>query len=341
MDPLVSLIIPVYNAEKTLHRCVMSLLKQSYTKLEIICVDDASTDKSASVLSRFASQDKRIKSIRLDVNKGTDHARFVGIENASGEYIAFVDADDWLPQDSIEKMLSLSLKTDSDIVEGSITRVLGRKGLIRHCYHKETKTIVNPELFDDYFKSFFGINILNVSVWGKLYKRELFENQRIQPTYFRLGEDLLLSMKLFLEAGSYTISGDNVYYYRYGGMTSGYNPNLYPDLKEQYFIKIETIKEYGYNKAIPFTRIEMCNVLRTQVQQMLLYGKTSQEIADFLQAEIQSGFVNEITKNIPRYPAYYPFLNDKDIASFIQSERKGLWKKKCTRIIKNVLSKIA
>lgn len=341
MDSLVSVIIPVYNGEKTIRRCIDSLLKQSYHKLEIICVNDASTDKTEWLLIDYASKDNRLRYICLDENKGTDNARFVGIKHAIGDYICFVDQDDWLSEEAIMALVNSAIRTNADIVEGNITRVIGRHGWIRRYHHRDCKTIVNPELFEKYFISFFGVNVLNVAVWGKLYKKALFDNPEIQPSYYRLGDDLLLSMKLFVSSERYVITDDNVYYYRYGGVTSKFNPYLYLDLKAQYYIKLDMIKKYGYDKALCTTKIEMCNVLRSQVKQMLLYNKPLSEIEDFLNGEIQSGFIEEITRGIPKYPAYYPFLTDKDVTSFIHSEKKGLWKRKIGRYMKNVIATIA
>lgn len=341
MDSLVSVIIPVYNGEKTIRRCIDSLLRQSYQKLEIICVDDASTDKTGRLLYELVSKDNRVQSIRLEENKGADNARFVGIKHATGDYISFVDPDDWLPENALMDLVNSAVCTNADIVEGNITRVIGRHGWIRRYHHRDCKTIVNPELFEKYFISFFGINILNVAVWGKLYNKTLFENPEIRPSNFRIGEDLLLSMELFLAAERYVMTDDNVYYYRYGGVTSRYNPYLYQDLKAQYYIKLGMINKYGYEKALCTTKIEMCNVLRSQVKQMLLYNKPYSEIDDFLNGEIQSGFIDEITRDIPKYPAYYSFLEDKDVTAFILSEKKGLWKQKISRYVKNVIATIA
>jgi hypothetical protein len=100
------------------------------------------------------------------------------------------------------------------------------------------------------------------------------------------------------------------------------------------------INKYGYDKALCTTKIEMCNVLRSQVKQMLLYNKPYSEIEDFLKGEIQSGFIEEITRDIPKYPAYYSFLEDKDVNAFIQSEKKGLWKLKMGRYVKRVIATI-
>lgn len=341
MDSLVSVIIPVYNGEKTIRRCIGSLLKQSYKRLEIICVNDASTDKTELLLNGLVSKDNRLRYICLEENKGTDNARFVGIKHATGSFISFVDQDDWLSEDAVMTLVNSAIITNADIVEGNITRVLGQHGWIRRYHHRDSKTIVKPELFEKYFISFFGVNILNVAVWGKLYKKALFDNPEIQPSYYRLGDDLLLSMRLFLAAERYVITDDNVYFYRYGGVTSRYNPYLYPDLKAQYYIKVDTIKKYGYDKALNTTKIEMCNVLRSQVKQMLLYSKPYSEIEGFLNGEIQSGFIDEITRDIPKYPAYYSFLEDKDVTSFILSEKKGLWKQKISRYLKNVIATIA
>ena len=103
MDSLISIIIPVYNVEKYLRRCVDSVLGQTYDKLEIILVDDGSTDNSGRICDEYREKDQRIIVIHKE-NGGLSEARNFGIEKSSGEYISFVDSDDWIPEDSVAIM---------------------------------------------------------------------------------------------------------------------------------------------------------------------------------------------------------------------------------------------
>lgn len=114
--PLISVIIPVYNVELYLDRCLASLLRQSEKRFEAICVDDASKDASASIAEEWAARDSRIKIIRLPANGGLSAARNAGMKAAAGEYLYFLDSDDWLDPDYLAAMLKAALLSEADIV---------------------------------------------------------------------------------------------------------------------------------------------------------------------------------------------------------------------------------
>ena len=102
--PKISVIIPVYNTEKYLEQCLESVINQTYKDLEIICVNDASTDNSFDVINEYSKKDSRIKYINFETNKGVSAARNVGLEAATGDYICFIDSDDWIEQTQTETM---------------------------------------------------------------------------------------------------------------------------------------------------------------------------------------------------------------------------------------------
>lgn len=337
---LVSVIIPCYNAEKCIDKCLKSVLSQTYSNLEIITINDASKDKTLVKLQDYGKRDDRIVVLNNEKNVGVDVSRFRGIAAAHGDYLCFVDADDWLSGTAIEKLLKCAARTNADVVEGRLTRVLGKYALIKSSYAGEYKEISIPELFDDYFISFFGKNILSVILCGKLYRKQLFDNPDLKPSGFKMGEDLLLNMRIFPTISKYVIIEDNVYFYRYGGGTSRYNPNLYRDLKAQYYIKLATIKKYSYDKALPGTKIEMCNVLHSQIVQMLVYNYPYNEVKAFFDREVASGFVDEITKDVDYRLDYYPFLKRKDLDGIIATDRNAIRKGRIMKYVKMALNKL-
>ena len=111
----ISIIVPVYNTEKYLGVCLDSLISQTYKDIEIICVDDGSTDNSLQILNDYAAKDSRIK-ILTQKNQGPSVARNLGLEKAKGEYITFVDSDDWVSIDMCEKIYSKAIDTNADLV---------------------------------------------------------------------------------------------------------------------------------------------------------------------------------------------------------------------------------
>ena len=326
---MISVVVPCFNSERVMSRCINSLLKQSYKELEIILVNDGSKDGTLACMQHYSRVDDRIKIVDLVNNRGPDEARISGILVAKGDYITFADADDWIPFNGIETLFLAAMRTHADIVEGSIVRTLCKTGLIKRVHRNREFEISSPALFDDYYISFFGINLLSVTLWGKLYRRSLFDLEGVRASGFRMGEDLMLNMRLFPYVSKYVSIPDIVYYYRIGGMTSHYNTHFYPDLKAQYFIKLDAIKKYDYYKALRSTKIEMCNIVCSQVKQMLSYRKSLEEIRSFLQNEIDSGFIDEITENLS-YPSA-KLLAGKDIEAIIKALRKGIWKSRVRR----------
>ncbi len=117
----VSVIVPVYNVEKYLEECIESLINQTLTDIEIICINDGSTDNSLKILEELQKKDNRIKIINQK-NSGVSSARNNGIENATGEYIGFVDSDDWIDSDYYEKLYNTAKKYNSDIAAGDMYR---------------------------------------------------------------------------------------------------------------------------------------------------------------------------------------------------------------------------
>lgn len=172
----ISVILPVYNAEKYLRDVLNDLLNQSYSNMEIIVVDDGSSDGSAKIIQEYTERNDKIQAIHIK-NSGPSKARNVGLEIAKGEYIRFIDADDRIPEDSMKNMIEVySANIDVDLVIGNFITDINR-GYFLGSELKEEKVDSKKfaEIFIDYAKSFyFGVP------WNKLYKREIIENNRIR-----------------------------------------------------------------------------------------------------------------------------------------------------------------
>ena len=113
-DPLISVIIPIYNVEKYLERCLNSVVKQSYSNLEIILVDDGSTDNSLSICQLYESKDERVR-VYTKKNGGLSDARNYGIHNSKGQFVALVDSDDWISEDYVQVLYDLLVKYNADV----------------------------------------------------------------------------------------------------------------------------------------------------------------------------------------------------------------------------------
>lgn len=195
----VSVIIPVYNTEKYLGKCLDSVCAQTLKEIETICVNDASTDNSLSILKEYASQDERIKLIDLEENKGVAAARNAGMNVTKGEYIGFVDSDDWIDSTFFEKLYLQSDNGNVDIVKGADLHVL-KNG--------------NQEIWqqNDLIKQ----NKMNF--WAQfttaIYKNSLVKNQDIKfDESLLVCEDINFLMEIVYQAKNIAFADDAIYFY--------------------------------------------------------------------------------------------------------------------------------
>ena len=210
-DIKVSVIIPIYNVEKYLEECLESVINQTHTYLEIILIDDGSNDNSGNIADSYALKDSRIKVVHKK-NEGVSIARNTGIDIATGEYICFSDADDYLMNDYVEYLLELITKNDADI---SLT-----KEMFTTFHPKENKKDVIEEYSAE--KTTFEILIYNIpiGVYCKMFKRSfLGDNIRFLPKLF-IGEGFNFNTAAFQRANKVAVGHKKVYYYRRNNPTS-------------------------------------------------------------------------------------------------------------------------
>lgn len=292
---MISVIIPIYNTANFLSSCIKSIINQTYQDLEIVLVNDASTDNSIHICNRFKEKDNRIILINKKQNEGVEKARYDGILAATGEYICFVDSDDWLEKDALKRMYDKAIETDADYVEVGMQRVLDRHKIIKKKANSTIKgLIMQPQLFDSYYISFFGINILSVNLCGKLYKNSILK-EPTQPIGLAMGEDLYFNLEIFPHLQKIYIDDYIGYNYRFGGMTTRYNKNLLPNLKVLYGIKKRKIEEYKYDKASEYIRIELKNVLISDINQRILFNYSSKkDIINQIYQELMNPIWNDM-----------------------------------------------
>lgn len=175
MSVKISIIIPVYNAEKFLRQCLDSVAQQSYKNIEIICIDDGSVDTSSEILKNFADKDSRFVYIRQE-HSNAAKARNHGLLHCSGEYVTFLDADDFLEQDIIEKYVETT-KTNADIIVSQYKLFDNAKNIglktVYGIHTNKRKCFCIMGIKDKKF------NITNIAVWNKLYKLSFIRNNNI------------------------------------------------------------------------------------------------------------------------------------------------------------------
>lgn len=293
----ISIIIPVYNTSRYLSQCLKSVISQDYKNLEIILVNDASTDKSLSICRSYAERDNRIKIIDKVVNEGLELARRSGLSLASGNYIMHLDSDDWLGnQKVISKMYEKAEETGADYVEINSYRSIDKFGILKKKRNRKKifGIIEQPELYDKYFLSFFGRNLLSVTIWGKLYRKSFLNEIDIQPFGIKMGEDLAYNIQLFPYLKRIYVMEEAGYYYRFGGMTSKYNPNLLPDLKKLHKYKMELIDRFKYENAQITERQDLKNILKSEIEQRIRFKQGREEVITFLKEEIKDSVYKSI-----------------------------------------------
>lgn len=223
MSWLISVVVPVYNVEKYLRKCTLSIINQTYKNLEIICINDGSSDKSPEILDSIAAQDSRIKVIHQK-NRGLMSVRARGIGEAKGEYIAFVDSDDYCKPNMMETLIKAAVQNSADIaVSGFEVVDLEDKRLF--CVTPKAKTLSKEEalkalIFEDYRKT--GL----YPVWNKLYKKELFKNYTPSKTVVNLGEDQYMNLMMIDSADKVAFVPDICYAYVQHGASIMKTPKL-------------------------------------------------------------------------------------------------------------------
>jgi glycosyltransferase involved in cell wall biosynthesis len=206
MEYKLSLIIPIYKVEKYLNRCVDSIINQTYTNLEIILVDDGSPDNCGIICDKYAVSDSRIKVIHKP-NGGLSDARNAGLDVATGEYIGFIDSDDFIHPGMYENLLKRAGKYNADIAQCSFRRVTGDE-MVEATQSDNEKVISNLEALDYIYTPFCVDYIV---AWNKLYKKELFDNLRFPKS--KIHEDEFTTYKLFYRSRIIVICDKKYYYY--------------------------------------------------------------------------------------------------------------------------------
>lgn len=196
----VSVIVPVYNGEKYLRRCVDSIREQTYSALEILLIDDGSEDSSGAICDAFSREDERI-TVKHVENRGVSAARNLGLDSCHGEYVTFVDADDHLEPEFVETLLEMLRRDQTSVA-------VCANGTV----HEAVKMC---ECVMDVEKEFsYEIHLFGCFVWGKIYKREILEQLRFQGD-LSVGEDTLFFGQVLAQLSRLSYTDRKLYHYMY------------------------------------------------------------------------------------------------------------------------------
>ena len=221
---MISIIVPIYNVEQYLRECVDSILAQSFSDIEILLIDDGSSDGSGKICDEYATKDSRIRVFHTE-NRGVSAARNRGLIEARGEYIGFVDADDWIEKDMFQVLLTRMEETGSEVVFGCAWREEGGRSMVKGYDHEEIFTPTEA------VRAMILEQLAN-AVWNKLYKAECWRG--VLFTEGKVYEDISTTYKAVLNAHQVATTSACTYHYRYreNSITAS--------------LSIEKLKDYWY-----------------------------------------------------------------------------------------------
>lgn len=262
MRPKISIVVPVYNVEKYLSKCVDSLLTQTLREIEIILVDDGSPDESPAICDIYAIQDSRIRVIHKK-NGGLSSARNAGLELVSGEYYMFVDSDDWLNKETCEYSYKIANSHDADSLMFTYVKEFGDHAIVNHTFPDEFLLWGRKEIKEKFHRRLFGLvgdelakpqeSDLIVTACMQLFKTDKFKDIRFVDTKIIGTEDCWYQILLYEKCSSFVYIDKPFYHYlrvNEGSLTTKYNPYLFDrwqtlfDYMKKYIIDNDKGPEY-------------------------------------------------------------------------------------------------
>lgn len=210
MKPMVSIIVPIYNAENYLNRCVDSILNQEYTDFELLLVNDGSKDSSGAICDAYAAADTRVRVIHKP-NTGVSDTRNTAIRQAQGRYLQFLDSDDWITPDATKLLVRAATEHHCDLVISDFYRVVGER--VSHKGDIEEDGVLTREEFAEHMMEnpadfYYGV------LWNKLYRRDLVEKYKLEmDTSISWCEDFLFNLEYILHSNVFYALQAPIYYY--------------------------------------------------------------------------------------------------------------------------------
>ena len=286
---LISVIIPVYNVKQYIERCIDSVLNQTYKNIEIILVDDGSNDGCNEICNMYAEKDKRIKVVHIK-NSGVSNARNLGIRLANGDFITFVDADDYIDTSCIEKMYKLCKDEQCDI------------GIVGTLENNEltNKTNTSGESIDmvlsaeNALKEMLNEKYYYGNVWGKIYKTDIWKNIHFNEDTV-IGEDMEVLYKVLLKSNKVKINtNERLYYYTKNRNDSATKSNYNKNWEKEIAICENILKDCRENHkdVFPFALKRYIRINYSCIVKILTYDSENKEV------------YTQLRKNILKYNEY-------------------------------------
>ena len=294
MDDKITVIVPVYNVENYLRKCLDSIMAQTYKNIEIIVVNDGSTDTSGEICKEFSGMDHRIIYIEQE-NAGLSAARNTGLNNMSGDYVTFVDSDDWIEQDYIETLYKKIVEYQADIAVGNYYSYNeDEETYYFHIYGNSyyEKVYDNISIFENLYESQEMKSFALISAWGKLYKAKLFDYLRFDKG--KLGEDGYFNQKMYLSVNKVVYLNKGLYAYRQrsGSITKTWTEKWMHALVDAMSERITLLANMGY----PLEK--HLAVYRQMLEVSLTNGQASglSDTATYKEFEMKRTLLNQLSR---------------------------------------------
>ena len=293
MTEKITVIVPVYNVEHYLSKCLDSILKQTYQNLEIIVVNDGSTDNSGGICQEYAQKDSRIIYIEKE-NGGLSDARNAGLDRMTGSYVTFVDSDDWIEQDYVEVLYNKLTEYQADVSVGNYYSYNEDEGMYYFHINGDSyyeKVFDNVSIFENLYESQEMKSFALISAWGKLYKASLFDYIRFDKG--KLGEDGYMNQKLYLLVQKVIYINQGLYAYRQrsGSITKTWTEKWMHALVDAMSERITLLANMGYPLEKHLT------VYRQMLEVSLANAQASglSNTATYKEFEIKKRLLNQLT----------------------------------------------
>jgi len=354
---LITIIANFYKSEKYIPKLIESVIGQTFTDWELLCVNDCSPGRDKEIILKYAERDERIRLIDNEVNLGICKAKMEGLRNARSKYVTFIDGDDWFAPEALQRMVEPAEKYGLDMVVMNYCRTL--PGL--HYYKpypsvtdKWDTPIYQPEVMDKYFINFFGESLFSVAYWSKLYRRDIIDESGFQPPEVVYAEDFVFSMTVFPFVKSLMFVDYCGYYWRWGGYSAGKQSDFWTSEKgllrcnEVYVDKLNLVEKYHYDKAyVPLLRQHRLDILN-HCSDMAKYPVESSEAKkaiDFIEV-ILNGKCYDRMKDLKK--SGQDFEDDAFLECLLEKDAVGVYKichakwrsERWTRLLRYLLLKL-
>ena len=315
---IISVVVPVYNVEKYIIECVNSIIKQTYSNIEILLIDDGSTDSSGIICDNFKIKDERIK-VFHKANEGLGYTRNFGIEHANGKYIVFIDSDDFISENFIELLYNSIKLNDVEIAYCGHNKYYDKNYIYKELSYYKNECIENKDIFEKVIIEMIGSmkNVkedkrVSMSACEAMYSLDLIKNKHIRFKSEReyISEDLIFQIEILNLVNKVYFLDDNIYFYRVNNNqslthkfdTDIINKNAFMCKKiieqfEEKNISIEEKKklEYSINRF-------MLSRLRTEIIKAITYYtkiKNNNELKNIIKQYINHTYIKNILKRYP------------------------------------------